>query len=136
MTNTITTAAAWFRAAQGKVIRKTVSGVQTLESWPEYVESVKANLIAQGCEASNIVVDDDGLRILSTGQFVMRPKFRACQLGALLIRSADYAFIADDDAEARKVFGDKKGATIEAGNMIKRYPSGMTVQFEIVGERA
>lgn len=120
----------FFTAANGKRVEKRVTGALTIEGWPAFLEGTIANLHAQGCKPEDIVVDDTGLRIRSTGQFIMIPKLKALEQGVLTVRSADYHFLPD--GSERPVYGDKKGAKVADGALIKRYPDGMEVTFRII----
>lgn len=121
----------FFAAANGKRVEKRVTGVLTIEAWPEWLAGTIAHLIDQGAKPEDIVTDDKGLRIKSSGQFVMRPKFRALETGVFTARSADYHFLPD--GTQNPVYGDKKGAIVENGALVKRYPNGMEVTFRIEG---
>ena len=121
-------AAEFFRAANGARVRKTVEGVLTVEGWPAWLEGVVENLKAQGAsEGKDYKIDDSGLTV--GNRFVLKPKLRALELGTLKVRSADYGF--QPDGSDNLVWGDKKGATVEGGELIKRYPNGMIVRFSL-----
>jgi hypothetical protein len=122
-------AAAFFRAANGQRVIKTVEGVVTVESWPAHVAAIIAKLEAQGAtEGRDYTLDSDGLK-LADGRYVRAPRFRDREVGKLAVRSADYTFLADGAKDP--VYGDKKGATIENGALVKRYPSGLVVRFQL-----
>jgi len=124
--NAITSAAAFFRAAQGKSIRKTVTGVDTIETWEERKADIIRQLREQGCED----IREDDKALMFGNQFIMKPKLRAEEVGELLIRSADYGFVSAN--YPKPVWGDKKGAKMEGGRLVKEYPNGMKVAFEIL----
>jgi hypothetical protein len=124
----MTSAKAWFAAAIGRRVEKRVTGVLTLESWDAWLSDTIASLKAQGAADADIVSDESGLTVKSTGQFVLKPKLRALERGTLNVRSADYGFTPD--GSDRPVYGDKKGAIVEGGKLVKRYPNGMVVTFE------
>lgn len=120
----------WFAAHNGKRIVKSVSGVATVEDWPEMVANVRAQLLAQNCPAADIQEDETALKW--PGGFLLKPKFRKLEAGTLQVRSADYAFTPD--SHGRPVYGDKKGAKVEGAALVKAYDNGLIVRFE--AERA
>lgn len=129
MSNIYKSAAQWFNAANGKRVIKTVSGVLTLEEWPEWVADAKAQLIAQGATP---IETDNGLSVKENGQFWMKPRLRASESGTLAVRSADYAFIPE--GQSRGVYGDKKGAKVQGASLVKTYDNGMIVTFTMESE--
>lgn len=123
-------ASEFFRAANGARVRKTVTGVLTADAWPEWISATVSNLKAQGAtEGKDFTVDDKGLQ-MADGRFVLKPKLRAEQTGTLLVRSADYGFTAD--GTDTPVWGDRKGATVDGSALVKTYPNGMVVRFELI----
>lgn len=122
----ITSAAAFFRAANGKtVIRR--QNIKTIEGWPEVVADIRRQLLEQGCRERDIVEDDAGIRW--PGAFAMKPKVPAVSRGRFTVRSGDYIFQPEGTDE--KWFGDKKGATIDNGRLVKEFPDGRRITFEI-----
>lgn len=119
-------AKAWFDAHNGATVVKTVSGVATADMRPAMVADYTAQLIAQGCPADQIKETDTALTW--PGRFIMRPKFKAREVGKLQVRSADYGFTPEGAAQA--TWGDKKGATVDGAALVKSYPNGMVVRFE------
>ena len=120
----------WFAAHNGKRVLKSVSGVATVDDWPETVARVRSQLLAQDCPAADIQEDETALKW--PGGFLLKPKFRKLEAGTLQVRSADYAFTPD--SLGRPVYGDKKGARIEGAALVKSYDNGLIVRFE--AERA
>lgn len=124
----INSAASFFRAANGKKVIKYVEGALTIESWDDTVENCKQQLIAQNCPVDKIIINESGLQY--PGGFIMKPKESAKAIGTMQIRSSDYGFKADN-AESI-VWGDKKGAKIVNGNLVKEYDNGRKIIFEIM----
>ena len=121
----IKTATAFFREANGKRVSKTVSGIPTIEDTESMIEKVTRQLAEQGCEDIEVKTD----RITFGRQFVMLPKIARESFGVLQVRSRDYTFTSQDSTA---VYGEKKGATVEFGKLVKTYPNGMRVVFEIL----
>lgn len=126
----ITSAAAFFRAANGKRVTRTAHGMATLETWPERVEDVKAQLLAQGCAADRITIDEGGIHW--PGGYILKPKHGKAVTGLFITRSADYTFTPE--GEDRPIYGNKKGATVVGGALIKEIGNGARYEYRIVGE--
>ena len=122
-------AAAWFRVTNGKRVRKTVEGVSTVEAWPVELAELEATLQTQGLRYT--IDPESGTVNLADGRFIMAPKIKALAFGTLNVRSADYTFTDEAELVKRPIYGDKKGATVEGGALVKRYPNGMVVRFEV-----
>lgn len=121
MANTITSAAAFFRAAHGQRVTRTMEGGATLEQWAERVQEVTAQLLAQGCPPEKIEERDGALHW--PGGFLLKPKHPSTISGTWCTRSADYTFTPDGD-DARPIYGEKKGARVEAGALVKDIGNG------------
>lgn len=119
-------AAEFFRAANGREVIKRVEGAACVEDWPAMLESYRAQLDKQGAvEGKDYRVNDDG--IVCGMQFIMKPKRQRESRGIMTVRSADYAV---PNESGNLVWGEKKGATVEGGRLIKQY-DGWRVTFEI-----
>ena len=119
--NTKLSATAWFSAANGKLVRKTVGGALTLEDWESYAAALKSEILAKGLSYTE---DDDGAIRCGT-YFWRKPKLRKVEEGILTVRSSDYAL--------NGVWGEKKGSTInDEGDLVKLYPNGMTVTLHLI----
>lgn len=125
----INSASAFYAAANGKLVRKQVSGVATIEQWPAIVANAVTQLKAQGA------VEGKDYRETETAfeygnRFIMKPKMVADETGILTVRSSDYGF--KPDRLDRPIWGDKKGAKVNAaGQLVKTYETGMVVTFTI-----
>lgn len=119
-------AAAFFRDAHGRKVIKRVTGAMTVETWDATLAESLRQLREQGCPEDKIKVDDIGLQY--PGGFLMRPKEYAESVGRMTVRSADYIFAAPD---GRNIYGDKKGAKVEGSQLVKEYPDGRRITFEI-----
>lgn len=134
MSQQFTSAAAFFAAANGKRVRKVVTGVATAADWPAIRDNIVSQLLAQGCAAADIIEDETCLKVRTTGQFWMRPKVVGDECGVLTVRSADYGFTPEcGRTNGKPIMGDKRGAKIEGGSLVKRYDNGMIVTLTIEG---
>ncbi len=126
-----TSAAAFFRAANGQTVTRRLHGVATLDAWPQIVEDAKAQLIAQGCAADLIVEDESALRW--PGGFMMRPKRYAIESGVMTVRSSDFIvkYPARDNLPERRVFDNKKGAIINDAGQLQVAIHGGFATYEI-----
>lgn len=132
MQKTFKSAAEFFRAASGKRVRKTVTGVQTVEQWPAIRDNIVRQLLEQGAKREAIEISDSQVAI--GNQFWRAPAMRSEEFGILNVRSADYGFIPEcGRTNGRPIMGDKKGAKIEGAALVKEYDNGMRVRFEIMG---
>lgn len=123
----------FFDAANDKRVRKVVTGVATMADWPAIRENIVSQLKAQGAPESDIVVNDDEVRI--GAQFWRAPKMVADETGVLTVRSADYSFVPEcGRTNGKGIFGDKKGCKVEGDSLVKHYDNGMTITFTIIGE--
>lgn len=128
---TITTAAAFYRAANGQQVRRTIEGQPVLETWPETVADIRRQLLEQGCEESAIVENDKGLKW--PGGFMLRPRQRREETGLFVARSKDYTFTNPELRDGAPIYGDKAGGKVEAGRLVKALPGGARVTFELLG---
>ncbi len=117
---TITSAAAFFKAANGRRVTRTAHNMATSENWPERAADIRAQLLAQGCPEERVKEDDSGIHWGSG--FVLKPKHAKTVTGAWVTRSNDYTFLPDGQTE--KVYGEKKGATIQGGALRKETHGG------------
>ena len=122
-------ASAFFAAANGKRVRKQVTGVATIEQWPAIVANAVTQLQAQGA------IEGKDYRETETAfeygnRFIMKPKMVASECGILTVRSADYGF--KPERLESPIWGGKKGAKVNAaGQLVKTYENGMIVTFTI-----
>ena len=132
MSHTFKSAAAFYSAANGKRVRKQVTGVATAEQWPAMAANIRSQLLAQGASEADIQEDADKISVRTTGQFWLRPKVIASECGIMTVRSADYLFIPECGRTGGSgIYGDKKGGKIEGAALVKRYDNGMAVTFTI-----
>lgn len=137
--STIKSAAAWFRAADHKKVRKTVHNLMTVEQWEAELETIIADIIRSNTLAGNtltrdmITEDSDGnLHFEGSNQVLFKPKLHAEEVGVMEVRSKDYIFRRMGREE---IFGDKKGCTVDAdGNLIKALPhaNGAYIRYSIL----
>lgn len=111
----------WFKNAHGKQVLKLVTGTLTTDDTADFVKTIHEQLIKQGAKPEDIKVDESKISI--GRQFWMLPKMKASTLATFTTRSADYIH--------NNVFGSKKDAIIEDGNMIKNIPQGGKITFII-----
>lgn len=131
MQNSFKSAAEFFRAANGKRVRKTVTGVLTVEQWPAVRDDIVRQLLEQGAKLEDIRIDDSQVAIGS--QFWRAPAMRGEEFGILNVRSADYGFLPEcGRTNGRPIFGDRKGCKVEGAALVKEYENGMRVCFEIM----
>ena len=124
----MTSAKEWFKNANGKRVEKFVMGVQTVEDWDDMIKFYESHLVDQGVDPKlEMEVSDNGIEF-SNGQFVMKPKMERHSLGVLTVRSKDYYFKKDGDSSL--VYGEKKGAKVVDGDLVKAYDWG-TITFKV-----
>ena len=140
--NKLKSAAEFFRQADGKQVEKQVTGIRTVEDWPKMVEQahkwaeengytqVPAGTVLQENQYS---VSEDQYEIFrSAGQvlFVRKPAAYGTETGIMTVRSADYIFTSDQTG--KHLYGDKKGAKIVDGKLVKDMGNGGTVTYRIL----
>lgn len=130
---TYKSASAFFAAANGKRVRKDITGVATAEKWPEIVANAITQLKAQGAVEGKDYHETETAFHYDGNRFIMKPKMMATETGILKVRSADYGF--QPDRLETPIWGDKKGAKVnDEGQLVKTYDNGMIVTFTILGD--
>lgn len=124
----ITSAAAFFRAANGKRVTRTAEGMATAETWEASKAEATRQLLAQGCPADKIEERDGALHW--PGGFLLKPKYNGTVAGVFHVRSADYTFTPD--GHARPIYGEKKGARVEGGALVKDIGNGARYVYRII----
>ena len=130
---TYKSASAFFAAANGKLVRKDVTGAATVDQWPAMLANAIAQLKAQGAvEGKDYHETETGFHY-GGNRFIMKPKMVASECGILTVHSADYGF--KPERLESPIWGDKKGAKVnDAGQLIKTYDNSMTVTFTLLGD--
>lgn len=126
-------AAAWFKAANGKRVKKTVAGAPTLAEWHAKQWVVLDSIKAEG--GTNITLDGNEFHYTTA---VGWPGLRAGPtpelsetFGTLSVKSKEYAFTVDGGSPC---YGDKRAAVVMGGALVKDYGGGRVIRFYIVGE--
>lgn len=115
--------------SKGKTILKEVSGVPTVEDWPEMKATILKQLKEQGCPDSDI--EERNGCLYFGNQYISIPKFKRSEKGTLVFRSKDYYFTPGSN-ESESCFGDLKGLKIENGCAVKSYSNGLRIVFSII----
>jgi len=109
-------AAEFFRLAHGKKVIRFIEGRPCLDTWEQDKERIKASWMAQGASPSEITEDASG-NLKCRSSFVLVPKQMKEEVGAFEVRSGDYIFTPD--RTGTKVYGEKKGAKVIDGFLVK-----------------
>jgi hypothetical protein len=130
---TFKSASAFFAAANGKLVRKDVTGAATVDQWPAMLANAIGQLKAQGAVEGKDYHETETAFHYGGNRFIMKPKMVASESGILTVRSADYGF--KPERLDSPIWCDKKGAKVNAdGQLVKTYDNGMTVTFTIIGD--
>ncbi|MCY9866464.1 hypothetical protein OTK49_28395 [Vibrio coralliirubri] len=119
MNNQITSAAAFFRAANQKRVVARVVGGFCHEDWEEHVANLFAQVEQRGIDKSLVTVTEEQFTLdagAGKTKFIQRPKIKRERKGCFTTRSADYTFLADESTEPS--YGSKKGAKVENGSLV------------------
>lgn len=127
---TISSAAAFYRAAKGKRIARVITGQPVLDEWEEKRADVLRQLREQGCPESDIRDDDKGLAW--PGAFILKPRQYRREVGTLEVRSTDMLFCNPSMRDGQPITGDKRGSRVEGGLLVRDLPNGARVSFEIL----
>lgn len=130
----IATAAAFYRAANGKRVRRTIEGQPVLDNWAEKVADVRRQLLEQGCPESDI--EEDSKSLTWPGGFLLKPRQYRQEEGTLNIRSSSMLFTNPLMRDGAPIVGDKKGSRVEEGRLVRDLPNGARVTFELMEEVA
>ncbi|MEZ8028530.1 hypothetical protein [Enterovibrio norvegicus] len=128
----ITSAAAFFRAAHNQRVIANVIGGYCYEDWDQQVAELKQQCEKNNAPASAISVSESKFTLQLDGQAprtVFRPKLRRCRKGLMTVRSADYIFEAEGEKESS--FGQKKGAYVENSKLVIVTLNGTKITYEI-----